>query len=538
MKKLMVLGLALMMSFTSQLIAGSWEVVCIMQGPVRGQNLPLRELIPTATHPPSWLSPSPQNGYPIPARSLPTKAIISEQSDVTGQVNFISLGMKGQIVMRYSEWIVNGPGADFTVYETTWGNPSCQLNVSEAALVEVSEDGFNWMTPGSTVNGAGGLYNACQNGSFDISPMLKVQYVRITDRTNPTQVIPGNGHGNSNGNGNGNDSDGYDVDGISCNYEMSPSAAFGASAAAAVCDYQQGVASQYVNSTGNFPGRGIASTRKNFANANINEANFPAAALTNPSLRDAASNTYNFWSLGFGGWACFQLPYTVFNGPGPDFYIFETTWQNQPCPSYPERALVSVSVDGVNWSNTVLICKDALSISGTSDAIDLTVFGQAFQMVNYIKLQDASNPANFGGGADGYDIDNIFIAQAPPTPPGQTRQGFSCGSAVSSLRRALPESSVSTFIDGGIPEEMFPLQIVGSNLVSSKLVFSATIAEDGGYSYTVRNAQGQLAESGDFGGEIYSTPSREISTVSLPAGIYFLTLTSKSGAETVRFIKN
>jgi hypothetical protein len=536
MKKLTFLILVALLNLFNYTVAGTWEVVCIKQGPVRGQNLPLRELIPTATHPPSWLSPSPQNGYPIPARSLPTKANIAEQSDVTGQVNFISLGIKGQITLRYDCWIMNGPGVDFTVFETTWGNPGCTFNVSETALVEVSEDGFNWMTPGSTMNGAGGPYNACQNGSFDITPMIKVQYVRITDRTNPTQVIPGNGHGNPNGNGNGRDSDGYDLDGISTNYEMSPTL-FASTAPSIVCDYQQGVASQFVNSSGNFPGRGIVGIRKNFANANINESNFPSEALTNPTLRDG-SNQYNFWSMGFGGWACFQLPYTVFNGPGADFYCFETTWQNQPCPSYPEKALVSVSVDGINWSNTVLICKDALSIPGTSDAIDLSSFGPSFNMVNFIRFQDVTNPSDFGGGADGYDIDNIYIAQSAPTPPGQTRHGSMCGTVVSDARRALPEDASITFVNGGVPEEMFPLEIVGSNIVSDKLTFMATIAEEGEYNYTIVNSQGRKVLSGNLVGNLFENSQADVSVNNLTNGVYFLTLTSKSTKETVKFLKN
>lgn len=538
MKKFILSFAIAAIGFFGSAFAGSWEVVCIKQGPVRGQNLPKRDLNPNATNPPSWLNPSQQNGYPIPARSLPTKALIAEQSDVTGQVNFISLGMGGQITMRYSCWIANGPGADFTVYETTWGNPSCTFNVSETALVEVSEDGFNWMTPGSTVTGAGGPYNACQNASFDISPMLKVQYVRVTDRTNPTQVIPGNGHGNSNGNGNGRDSDGYDLDGITLNYEMPPVVTGSSAPAAVFCEYQQGVASQYVGASGNFPGRGIVGARKNFANANINEADFPAAALTNPALRDATSGTYNFWSMGFGGWACMQLPYTVFNGPGPEFYIFETTWQNQPCPSYPEKALVSVSADGTNWSSQVLICKDALSIPGTSNAIDLSGFEPGFGVVNYIRFQDASNPADFGGGADGFDIDNIYIAQAPPVQPGQTRQAFNCGQIAAQARRALPENAVGQMIDGGIPEEMFPLQITGANPVNAKLAFSATIAEEGGYSYSIRNSQGVQVINGELTGSLYSTPTAEVETSSIPTGVYFLTLSSRSGKETVKFVKN
>jgi len=526
MRKILLLLLVALFGVIGNSNAGTWEVACIKQGPARnyvagnlktGCNaLPVRELIPSAT-----TAPSTTIGYPMSVRSIPAKALVAEQSDMVGQNNFISLGFGGQIVMRYSDWIVNGPGDDITVFETTWGNPACRPTNSEQALIEVSEDGQNWITPGTLTMGIGGDYNACYNSSFDISPLMKIQYVRITDRTNPDWRVRGDGN------------DGYDVDGIVVNYEMPPS---DPTPNNPICGYQQGVASQFVGASGNFPGRGIVSQRKIFAKANINEEGFPVAALTNPSLRDA-SGTYNFWSMGFGGWACMQLPYTVFDGPGYEFYSFETTWQNKPCPNYPEKANVSVSVDGVNWSQTVLICKDALGIPGTSNAIDLSSFGPGFSVVNYIKFEDATNPSDFGRGADGYDMDNIFISQLPPPTPGTTPFAFSCAN-VTNVRRALPTEASATFIDGGIPEEMFPLEIVNGNMVTDKIEFIATIAEEGGYNYAIRNSQGKIMSEGIMNGTLYDTPTQEVSVSNFPNGVYFLTLTSNASKETVRFVKN
>lgn len=518
----------------SQSYAGTWEVLCIKQGPARGYTAgslkpggvakPVRELIPTATTPPSWLPASAQNGYPVPARSIPSKALIAEQSDIVGEMNFISLGFGGQIVMRYSDWIGNGPGNDLTVFETTWGDPTCRPTNSEQALIEVSQDGVNWITPGTVTVGPGGAYNSCYNGSFDIAPFMMIQYVRITDRTNPAWNVQGDGN------------DGYDVDGISVNYELPPS---GNTFNSPNCGYEQGVASQYVGASGNFPGRGIVAQRKDFTKANINESGFTFAELSNPGLRDSgpASGQYNFWSLGFGGWACLQLPYTVFDGVGPEFYSFETTWNNQPCPNYPEKARVSVSPDGVNWSSTIEICKDALGIPGTSAAIDLASFGTGFSVVNFIKFQDVTNPANFGGGADGYDMDNIWIAQVPPPPPGSTPVGFSCDNSTT-VRRAFPENTLNSLMEGGVPEEMFPLEIVGSNIVNSKISFLATIAEEGGYNFTIRNSQGQEVKSGSFVGNLFETPTMDLDVNNMSNGVYFLTLSSNGSRETVKFVKN
>lgn len=515
MKKVLISAAIGILASAAQTQAMTWEVMCVKQGPARGSVAPLRVLLPGAG------DPGNTPGYPIGARSIPGKAVMAENSDVTGDMNFISLGFGGQIILRSSAWIGNGPGDDITVFETTWGNPSCAPNVSESALVEVSEDGVNWVTPATISPGAAGTYNACHNGSYDISPLLRAQYVRITDRTNPDASIGGDGN------------DAYDVDGVIANYEIPTSG--GTPSEGPICDYQQGVARQFVGAMGNFPGRGIALARKDFTKANINEVGFPLGALTNPSLRDGVSGVFNFWSLGFGGYACFKLPYTLFNGLGADIYIFESTWQNKPCPNYPEKAEVSVSADGINWSAKKLICKDALGISGSDPAVELTDFGPGFSAINYIRFDDASNPASFGKGADSYDIDNIYFAQGPPNNPGTPDPNFSCDNSTSA-RRAVP-SGAATFIDGGVPEEMFALEIVGSNIVTDKVSFQATIAEAGPYTYSVRSSTGQEVLNGEFVGALYETPVSEISTARLNKGVYFLTLTSAMGKETVKFVK-
>jgi len=489
MKKL-IFGALSMFMLLSTSFAGTWEVLCIKQGPARGySSLPVRNLDLTAT-----VAPSAQVGYPIPARSIPTKANVAEMSDMSGAMNFVSLGFGGSIIMKYSDYVMNVTGNDLTVYETTWGDPACTPNVSESAKVEFSQDGVTWVTG-----------QACHNASFDISPLMWCQYVKITDETNPSPAISGDGN------------DAYDVDGITVVQEGTTEVVLTRSP---ICDYVQGVASQFVGKTGNFPGRGIASIRKNIANAQVNDPTFTPAQFANPALREV-SGWYNFFSLGFGGYACFQLPFTVFDTPGADIQIFETTWQNKPCPSYPEKALVSFSVDGVSWSTETLLCKDgSVDMSGIISA------------ANFIKITDATNPSNFGGGADGYDIDNIFILQtsSPRTP-------LEICSGDANVRKSVIEPTENIGYDG-VPEEMFALELVGSNMVTDKISFLATIAEEGGYNYSIRNSQGQEMTSGNLEGQLYDTPTMDVNLNNYPQGVYFLTLTSASGKETVKFVKN
>jgi hypothetical protein len=85
---------------------------------------------------------------------------------------------------------------------------------------------------------------------------------------------------------------------------------------------------------------------------------------------------------------------------------------------------------------------------------------------------------------------------------------------------------------------MFALELVGASVVTDKLSFQATIAEEGGYSYSIRSATGQEVMSGDFAGTLYSTPVAEIATSKLNNGVYFLTLSSATSKETVKFVKN
>lgn len=453
--------------------AFDWNVSCYKQGPKR-EGGPITNLL----------------------RCDPEQTRVAEKSDNYGEINFMSLGFGGWVTLEYvggSGYFGNGPGADFQVFETTWGDPSCTPNVSEEAFVEFSEDGINWL-PAVKVK------NACHNGSFDISPLMKAKYVRITDMTNPNPMIVGDGN------------DAYDVDGIETYYDYDPQPQPG------LCSYEQGVASQHVGAMGNFPGRGIVLQRKNFANANINEFGpaVPPASRETPQV-------YNFWSIGFGGYACFQLPYTVFDAPGDDFRMFETTWNNKPCPNYNEKVLIQTSPDAIVWSAPRILCKDG----------DFDIAGD-FAAVNFIKFTDASSTLDFGSGADSYDIDNICIFQLPP---GEGQPNLCLvGPAANPARRTFaPIESVIS--EGGIPEEMFALDIVGSNMVSDKITFSATIAEKGGYVYTIRNHTGQEIMKAPFEGNLYDSPEVSVSVNTLASGVYFLTLESATGKETVKFIK-
>ncbi|TVR81105.1 MAG: hypothetical protein EA412_03680, partial [Chitinophagaceae bacterium] len=114
---------------------------------------------------------------------------------------FYSLGFGGDIIVRFSSPIANGPGNDLRILEVSGqvGQPSYPIGTPcsiypEKAEIAVSQDGINFII----------LDTICRTGEVDIDPLPYIQYVRITDVSNPNDF------------GTGPLSDGYDLDAIEC----------------------------------------------------------------------------------------------------------------------------------------------------------------------------------------------------------------------------------------------------------------------------------------------------------------------------------
>lgn len=130
------------------------------------------------------------NGTAVPAsRSDISK--VYQYDGINKDNEFFSLGFGGSMVIRFNGGVLNRAGNDIKVFETTFNN-NC-TNYPEKAEIEVSQDGVNWSSRGII----------CHDGEIDIAPLDWIQFVRISDRTNPAhfgnQVV-----------------DGFDVDGITC----------------------------------------------------------------------------------------------------------------------------------------------------------------------------------------------------------------------------------------------------------------------------------------------------------------------------------
>ena len=135
----------------------------------------------------------------------------------------------------------------------------------------------------------------------------------------------------------GHIADGYDVDGIEClnGYEADPI-------------YQEHDCQFATFLVEYAPG-----PRKN-APAPLAERQDATKALGEPERIDSD----NFVALGFGGSLTLGFSCVIFDKPGYDIEIVETSFGNQTCNSYPEHAKVEGSLDLINWFVIGEICLD------------------------------------------------------------------------------------------------------------------------------------------------------------------------------------
>lgn len=128
---------------------------------------------------------------------------------------------------------------------------------------------------------------------------------------------------------------------------------------------------------------------------------------------ETAGNTssVNYYSLGFGGSITLVFAQPFGQGEGTDLIIFETTYNTPPCSQWPELADVFISQDGCNW---IQVADDACQ----NIEIELP---DNMPWALYVRIEDASNSANFNGADDGYDVDGIranYVSNVNPLAPG------------------------------------------------------------------------------------------------------------------------
>lgn len=154
---------------------------------------------PWADHVVDFEQGTQKNGSPVKAdRSNPSAALGPAETngdasdsgfseDEFASLGFgYNLGFGGRITLKFDNLILNGPGDDLGVREVTGGSYPDEL-----ALVEVSQDGSNWLSLGTA--------NRDEEFNLDSVGLDWARYVRVSDVSNEVP-FPSN-------------ADGYDLDG-------------------------------------------------------------------------------------------------------------------------------------------------------------------------------------------------------------------------------------------------------------------------------------------------------------------------------------
>jgi hypothetical protein len=131
------------------------------------------------------------NGTDVPADRSVESAMLGTPDGVNAPGGFYSLGFGGEVIIKMDGGILNRPGNDLKLFETSFGQPACDA-YPEYADIYVSADMLSWTYAGQV----------CQDGEFDISPLDYIMFVKIVDASNADDF---NGV-----------VDGYDIDGIQC----------------------------------------------------------------------------------------------------------------------------------------------------------------------------------------------------------------------------------------------------------------------------------------------------------------------------------
>ncbi len=122
----------------------------------------------------------------------------SENVPASSAENVCSLGFDGEIVVAFKGYeIVDGPGADFTIFENAFINPVTNKIFAEPAVVSVSYDGVNFTDfPFDTLtlrgcagktptNGKNDCFNPAVSGgdTFDLATigLEKIRFIKIRD---------------------------------------------------------------------------------------------------------------------------------------------------------------------------------------------------------------------------------------------------------------------------------------------------------------------------------------------------------------------
>ncbi|MCB0820049.1 MAG: T9SS type A sorting domain-containing protein [Bacteroidetes bacterium] len=415
---------------------------------------------------------------------------IGEVANNSASVEFVSLGYAGTLVLEFADPICNLEGADLTVYETSYGSPSCaawpeRALVWAAQRLDCGESAWVMISPADGI---------CQNADLDLGILSWAKYIRIMDITNPLlQVFQAPNQ------------DGFDVDAV-VGYSSCDGGAIipgGENSPNQVVDRHQG-------------------NRKNGTPVPANRS-IEGRMLGMPQMSDASTPAanYPFYALGYSGWVILKFPYTVFNVAGYDLDVYETTFGDNPartCASYPEKARFEGSVDGSTWFDleAVPTVDDAGNTLCRDGKLNIPA-GEAG--LNYIRVTDVTVP--FGAGStDAYDIDGIIAV---------SQCGNLAGGANGGREAASTEETIG---EGEYGIEIYPNPTSGNASVTIDALNNLD-----NYTITVTDMMGRVVSSDRINNQ-KGAFIHNLNVNNLPSGIYTVSVESNGTREISKLVKN
>ncbi len=303
-----------------------------------------------------------QNGTSVSAdRSITSNALgAPDKNNEAG--GFYSLGKGGSITLQLGGAVFNQPGPDLRIFETSFSGDDCGRSDDETAMVEVSEFGGLWVSLGEI----------CRDGTvdFDGMPLAFAGQIRITDTTV-------------------NGGDGYDVDGV-----------MAINGCIDLDDENLCFASSVVE--GSFM-QGL--TKKDKAvPADRSDA---TKALGEPEYVYIRNNE-TFVSLGYGGSIVLGFDGVIYDEPGNDLLVVETTGTGANAgasPAWVETAEIFVSQDNVAYYSVGFANKFEAAQLDIADAVDDEGNPVVLEFIRNVKVQDVTPTSSISG--DAYDLDGI-----------------------------------------------------------------------------------------------------------------------------------
>lgn len=275
--------------------------------------------------------------------------------------------------------------------------------------------------------------------------------------------------------------------------------------------------------------------KRGYLNINDQSIGLTSVGDSSAALGEALSN--GVISLGDSGYATLRFDATLFDGPGPDFAVFENGFEAQTGGYYLELAFVEVSSDGQNFfrfpAHSLTDTSSGINSFGTLDPRQLNNLAGKYRS-GFGTPFDLAEMAGING-LDIQAISAIRIVDVVGIHAGPNASRDTAG-------RVVVDPYPTDFPSGGFDLDAVAaihLNPVGLNDPSlEKVQFYPNPVKDflqlnglkGAYDYQIIDLNGSVCEEGRL-------ERAEIDLSGLKSGAYFLILQKTDAVKTLKLIK-